>query len=105
MAAAFRIIRTCFFLLLVSLQGGTLHAQSSYLSRKVSVNLPSCSLEVALDEIAKAGNFRFSYDTDLIPANRQVTVKAQNTQVNTLLKPHFIRAAFHRFQLNCEENY
>ena len=86
MAVSTRIIRACFFFLLVSLLGATLHAQSSYLSRKVSVNLPSCSLEVALDEIAKAGNFRFSYDADLIPANRQVTVKAQNMQVNALLK-------------------
>jgi len=61
------------------------YGQSSYLSRKVSVDLPSCSLEVALIEIGKAANFRFSYDADLIPGNKQVSLKAKDATVNSLL--------------------
>ena len=61
-------------------------AQESFLSRKVSLDIPSCSLEVALFEIGKAADFRFSYDADLIPGSRQVRVKAKNAPVHELLK-------------------
>ena len=37
-------------------------------------------------EIGKAGNFRFSYDADLIPANRKISIKANNARVRETLK-------------------
>jgi len=72
--------------MLVLLFAAPLSAQESYLSRKVTLNIPNCSLEVALREIGKAGQFRFSYDADLFPGDRQVSLKARNTTVNILLK-------------------
>ncbi|MEI7982108.1 MAG: hypothetical protein WCI71_10680, partial [Bacteroidota bacterium] len=79
-------IRIFFLLLLVGVPVTTLLAQSSFLTRKVSVDLPSCSLEAALFEIGKAAGFRFSYDADLIPAGRLVSLKAKEASVHALLK-------------------
>jgi hypothetical protein len=73
-------------ILLLALQVPMASAQTRYLARRVTLDLPNCSLEVALKEIGKAGAFRFSYDADLIPANRQVTVKATDASVSSLLK-------------------
>ena len=78
--------RTFFVFLLLILNGLSVFSQENYLNRKVSLDIPKCSLEVALMEIGKAGNFRFSYDAELIPGSRQVSLKARNTQVNTLLR-------------------
>jgi len=86
MGATKSIINSWYIFLLVILSGNTLMAQTTYLSRKVSLDIPSCSLEVALIEIGKAADFRFSYDADLIPGKRQVRVKASNTPVNSLLR-------------------
>ncbi|MCK9204723.1 MAG: carboxypeptidase-like regulatory domain-containing protein [Bacteroidales bacterium] len=61
-------------------------AQGSFLSRKITLDIPKCSLDVALYEIGKAGCFRFSYDADLIPVQRKVTLKTNNIQVRALLK-------------------
>ena len=71
------------FLLAQPLPGFT---QGSFLSRKISLEIPKCSLEVALREIGKAGSFSFSYDADLIPIERQVSLKARNAEVSLLLK-------------------
>ena len=86
MDAARRLIRDYSLFLLVMMSGTSLFAQATYLSRRISLDIPSCSLEVALFEIGKAADFRFSYDADLIPGNRQVKVNAKNIPVNSLLK-------------------
>ena len=86
MAAAKRLNKATYLVLLATFFTTGLLAQESFLSRKVSLNIPSCSLEVALFEIGKAADFRFSYDADLIPGSRQVRVKAKNTPVNELLR-------------------
>ncbi len=86
MDAASKTIQILGIWLMILLNGSSLFSQNSFLSRKVSLDIPNCSLEVALQEIGKAGQFRFSYDADLIPGSRQVRVKAKNTQVNSLLK-------------------
>lgn len=73
-------------ILLLVLLGSFAVAQTRYLARRVTLDLPNCSLEVALKEIGKAGAFRFSYDADLIPENRQITLKATDASVSALLK-------------------
>jgi len=78
--------KTWFIFSMLVVLGTTSYSQQSYLSRKISVDIPSCSLEVALIEIGKAADFRFSYDADLIPGKRQVRVKASNIPVNALLR-------------------
>ncbi|MCX6266393.1 MAG: hypothetical protein NTW16_03420, partial [Bacteroidetes bacterium] len=81
-----RITKTFFIFFLMNLSGAMLVAQTNYLSRRVSFDLPNCTLEVALREIGKAGNFRFSYDADLIRGSQMVRLKATNTPVNKLLR-------------------
>lgn len=60
-------------------------SQESHLNRKISVDLTACSVEVALREIGKAGSFNFSYDADLVPAERKVSLKADDVEVGLLL--------------------
>lgn len=61
-------------------------AQNRLLTRKVSLEIPSCSIELALREIGKAGAFRFSYDADLFASRKKpVELKADNTPVGSLL--------------------
>ncbi len=60
-------------------------SQSSFLARKITLNIPKCSLEVALSEIEKAGRFRFSYDAGLIPVERQVQINAKNLQIGKVI--------------------
>ncbi len=86
MDAAGRMIRLWGVFLLLIAGGSSLFSQATCLQRKVALDIPNCSLEVALIEIGKAGRFRFSYDADLIPGGRQVRVKAKNISVSALLK-------------------
>ncbi|MEI7501106.1 MAG: STN and carboxypeptidase regulatory-like domain-containing protein [Bacteroidota bacterium] len=75
-----------FIFAMLTVLGTTSYSQPSYLSRKISIDLPFCSIEVALMEIGKAAGFRFSYDADLIPGNKKVTLIAKNTPVSRLLR-------------------
>ena len=86
MDAAMRPIRISFILIFLIMRMTILMAQERYLTRKVSVSCQSCSVEVALQEIGKAGNFRFSYDATLFRADQQVRLKAKDMPVNALLR-------------------
>ncbi|MEI6882888.1 MAG: hypothetical protein WCO02_00265 [Bacteroidota bacterium] len=86
MVAAKELIRSALIILVLLTQPLWALSGDSFLSRKISLNIPSCSLETALREIGKAGCFRFSYDADLIPAGRKVDLKAGNSRVSDLLK-------------------
>ncbi|MFZ4520611.1 MAG: hypothetical protein ACOYNC_02835 [Bacteroidales bacterium] len=81
-----RTIRRLFLFLLVAAGSTNLFAQTKFLHRKVTLDIPNCSLEVALREIGKAGHFRFSYDADQIRDDRKVQLKANDLPVNSLLK-------------------
>ncbi len=86
MVAKKEIIRSWVIILFLLAQPLPGFTQGSFLSRKISLEIPKCSLEVALREIGKAGRFSFSYDADLIPLERQVSLKARNAEVSLLLK-------------------
>lgn len=86
MAAAKAQIRSALILLFLLLQPVWGAPADSFLSRKITIDIPSCSLETAIREIGKAGGFRFSYDADLIPASRKVNLKAGNSRVADVLK-------------------
>ena len=60
--------------------------QTRYLSKKITVNLASVPLDEALIAIEKEGNFSFSYNADLINTKRIVSVHAENTNVERILK-------------------
>ena len=88
MDAAAWVIKLWFIILLALGSSLTLKAQSPYLSRRVSLDIASCSLEVALREIGKAADFSFSYDAGLIPGNRLVLMTSCS-----LVRGFFIMAA------------
>jgi hypothetical protein len=86
MVVAMRAIKFWFSLLLWLGSYMVSMGQERFLSKKVTLDIPQCSLEVALREIGKAGQFRFSYDADLIHGDRQVSLKAKNSPVAELLR-------------------
>ena len=51
----------------------------------VSVDLDNVSLEQALTEVAKKGNFKLNYNRDRIPVNRRVSVTMNNVEALTAL--------------------
>jgi len=73
-------------ILLAFLPVSSLFSQRSCLSKKISVNLPSCSMDEALKEISAKAGFRFSYDASLVAGSRPVRVRADNLPVNEILK-------------------
>jgi len=81
-----RLIRFLLIMLLATGIGSRAGAQTSYLSKIISVNLSSVSTDEALATIGKLGGFRFSYDADLIRGDKKVSIKATNTHVDRLLK-------------------
>ncbi|MEI6749803.1 MAG: hypothetical protein WCM93_11645 [Bacteroidota bacterium] len=85
MVATRKIIRSGILVFFILTQPLLSFSQASFLSRKITLDLPNCSLDVALREIGKAGRFNFSYDTDLIPVDRRVSLKANNAPVSELL--------------------
>lgn len=64
----------------------TLFAQQSHLSRKISIHLSQVELSVALEQIGRVGQFRFSYDASFLDGNRRVTVQATNQPVEKILR-------------------
>lgn len=86
MAAARAIIRSGIILFVLLTICGGAFSQESFLSKRITLNIPQCSLEIALDEIGEAGEFRFSYDADLIPADKQVSLNVRNEKVGDLLE-------------------
>jgi len=60
-------------------------AQEFYLSRRITLNLTSVTIESALAEISRSANFSFSYNTDLFKNSARVNVRADNVKVKTLL--------------------
>ena len=63
----------------------TLDAQDNPLQRKVSVNISNERLEDALDDVAEAGEFHFSYNSGIIPVDSLIAVYAQNEEVRKVL--------------------
>ena len=74
--------------LLVLIQAGA-KAQEFYLARKVSLTLHSVTVETALMEISRRGDFSFSYNTGLFRKSGRVDVQARNTRVKTVLEGLF----------------
>ena len=56
------------------------------LNKKISLNVTKVSLEKALKRISQEGDFNFSYNSDILPLDSLVTVKAQNQPVEVVLK-------------------
>lgn len=82
-------IKTVFFLVMCFICG--LHAKSQYshLAKKVTVNFTQVPLDQALDEIARKGNFNFSYNSDLINPEKLVTVRVEETKIDKILHDLF----------------
>ena len=86
MVAAKEPGKSCLIFLFLLVLPFMCHSQGSLLSRKITLNKPDCSLEVAIREIGIAGHFRFSCDAGIISGDRQVRLKFQDKQVGLILK-------------------
>ncbi|TSA29008.1 MAG: hypothetical protein D4R67_02710 [Bacteroidetes bacterium] len=60
--------------------------QRSHLSKRITISCSSVPLHRVLDEIARAGNFSFSYNADLIDADSLVTLHAESDKVESILE-------------------
>ena len=78
--------KSCLIFLFLLAMPFLCHPQSSLLSRKITLDKPDCSLEVAIREIGIAGRFRFSCDAGIISGDRQVRLKFHDKQVGQVLK-------------------
>ncbi len=65
------------------------HAQSSILNRTVTVSINNQRLDRALDQIAGAGQFSFSYNSGIIKTDSLVTVYATGETVKSVLDKLF----------------
>ena len=61
------------------------HAQERHLSKKITLSVSNVPLERALASIGEAADFTFSYNADLIEPGKQVTVRAQNKNVDAVI--------------------
>lgn len=64
-------------------------AQTNILNRTVTVSVTNVRLDHALNQIAGAGHFMFSYNTEIIKADSLVTISATNETVRTILDKIF----------------
>lgn len=67
----------------------SLKAQTNILDRTVTVSISNQRLDKALEQIAAAGHFSFSYNTGIIKADTIVTVNATGETVKTVLDKLF----------------
>jgi hypothetical protein len=80
------IIITVAFLFFSLWMGTSGVAQTRHLAKKITLNLSSVPLDQALMAIEKEGNFSFSYNADLLNSKKIVSVHAENTNVDKILK-------------------
>ena len=89
-----RVMRLASLLLLLLL-GVNAMAQRDISERRITVSLSNVTVERALSSIADRGDFRFSYNTELIPVDSIVNVQATNQTVAQLMETLFAgRIAF-----------
>ena len=55
------------------------------LNKKISLQLENQNVEDALDKIADAGGFNFSYNSDILAADRRVAINSSNQPVKEVL--------------------
>jgi len=74
----------CFLILFAGIALSAM-SQRSHLSKRITLSYASVRLDDALQEIARAGNFSFSYNADLINSDSLVTFQVEDAKVSTLL--------------------
>ena len=63
----------------------TAASAQSVLNKAISVNINALPLEKALQLISNKGNFYFSYNSNIIPKNKQVSYTANNKSIHEVL--------------------
>lgn len=84
-AKRFAVVSVAFLFLSLWMETSAI-GQTRYLAKKITVNLASVPLDQALMAIEKEGNFSFSYNADLLNTKKIVSVHAENTNVERILK-------------------
>lgn len=77
--------RFLFFLILFAEISLSVMSQRSHLSKRITLSYASVRMDDALQEIARAGDFNFSYNADLINGDSLVTFQVENTKVSAVL--------------------
>lgn len=72
-----------FFTVLASF---VLNAQSSQLSKKISVSFSNNSIEQVLQKISTKEDVKFSYDPSILPKSKRITLKKNNISLGELLE-------------------
>ncbi|HLL43884.1 MAG TPA: hypothetical protein VK369_12140, partial [Segetibacter sp.] len=63
----------------------TAASAQSVLNKAISINITALPLEKALQLISNKGNFYFSYNSNIIPKNKQVSYTANNKSIREVL--------------------
>lgn len=66
-----------------------LQAQENHLNKKIAVSFNNVPVEEALLLIGHAGNFNFSYNSDIIDQHRRLTLTVKKRSVHRILKDLF----------------
>jgi hypothetical protein len=70
----------------VAASHGATAARSPLLARPISVSLTDVPIEAALREISLRASLRLSYSSDIIPADRRVTIVREKTPVGDVIE-------------------
>ena len=85
---------------MLSYQSGNAQEQQ-ILERKVNVICERCSVKSILNDIAKTAGFTFSYNSNIIPGDSLVSLKAQGANISFLMQ-----TLFHdKYQYNETKNF
>jgi len=72
-------------ILLIFISVNTTTAQSGHLLKKISLSIENETLYNALKDVSRAGDFNFSYNSEIIDAQRRVSVTVENETVKKVL--------------------
>lgn len=80
--------RSCIVLIsiLLTIYTSGIVAQTNHLEKKISIDLDQVKLKNALPKIGEEGGFQFSYNSEIIPGDSLVSVRANDQTVNQILK-------------------
>ena len=77
--------RSLFFLILFIGIALSALSQRSHLSKRITIAYASVRMDDALQEIARAGDFSFSYNADLINGDSLVSFQVEDTKISDVL--------------------
>ena len=78
-----KFLLSFFFILLFSIN--QLNAQTNPLQKKITLSVKNEKVENTLNKMGELGNYSFSYNSDIVPLDSQVTINAVNKETVKIL--------------------